>query len=133
MRNRRELFVSMIAVICGAALVICAVCGTLDSFWAGIGGGIASVRLWQLLRLWRSRRDPEYRERMRIASSDERNRYIASKAWGAAAQLQMLLAFLAMFVFQLRGEKALMMLSAGSICVVSFAYAVLYLIYNRRM
>ena len=130
--NTKRMIASIVEIILGFALWICGVIGLIDSFWAGMGGGLIGVGIVFLVRSIRYKRDPEYKEEYDIEMNDERNKFIRLKAWSWAGYLYMMLAAAATFAFKIAGREDLMMFSSGSMCVILVLYWICYMVLKNK-
>ena len=84
--NRRNL-VCIVWIVLGAVLFGCGIAEVVDEFWCGVGGGFLGVGIFRIVRIVRYRKDETYREAVDTAKTDERNRFLANKAWAWAGYL----------------------------------------------
>ena len=130
--NTKRFIASIVEIILGFALWICGVIGLIDSFWAGMGGGLMGVGIIFLIRSIRYKRDPEYKEEYDIEMNDERNKFIRLKAWSWAGYLYMMLAAAGSIAFKLMGREDLMFFCSGSVCLVLVLYVISYVIVKNK-
>jgi len=128
----RKAVSSVILLVLGLVLIGCAAAGILDEFWSGMGVGLAAVSALWLIRVVRYRKNSEYREAVDTEMQDERNRYIANKAWAWAGYLFVIVAAVATIVLKLMGEEKLMMLSASAICLMVLLYWGSWLVLRKK-
>jgi len=74
----------------------------------------------------------QYREKVDVESNDERNRYLAGKAWGWAGYLFVLICAIACIVFQILGEEILSLAASVGVCLIIVLYWVSYFILKRK-
>ena len=69
--------------------------GLADDYWCGMGGGLLGVGVFQVIRNVRYLNNPAYREKVNTTNNDERNKFLANKAWAWAGYLYVLTAAIA--------------------------------------
>lgn len=131
-RNARRLTANIIEIAAGAVLLILGCLGIVEEFWTGMGTALLIVGGLLLIRQIRYRTNAEYKEKQDIEMSDERNRYIAMKAWSWAGYLFVLLAAVGTIVMKIMGQETIMMVLSGSVCAVLIFYWVSYMILKRK-
>ena len=122
MGKNYRFFLSFFWIVLGAALAVCGGTGLIEDFWSSMGVALVVVGLLQVIRNIRYRTNTEYREKFDTASKDERNRFIANKAWAWAGYLFVMVAAVGSIVFKLMGREDLMMLASGSVCLIMLLY-----------
>ena len=123
---------SLFWVLLGAVLAICAIAGVVDIYWNSVGMALLGVGGMQLWRQRRYRRDEAYREKVDTETQDERNRFIANKAWAWAGYLFVLTGGVGAIVFKLMGREDLMMMASGCVCLMICFYWVSFLLLRRK-
>ena len=119
-------------VAIGATLGICGELGKIDQFWNGLGAALVVVGVLRLIRLIRYNTNTEYKEKTDTAVNDERNRFIANKAWAWVGYLYIMIAAVATIVFKLLNQEILMYFCSGSVCVILILYWIIYLILSKK-
>ena len=132
MGKNYRFFLSFVWIALGAALAVCGGTGRLDEFWSGMGFALVIVGILQVLRNIRYRTSKEYREKFDTASKDERNRFIAGKAWAWAGYLFVITGGVGTIVFKLLGREDLMMMASAGVCLMICFYWISYLVLNRK-
>ena len=125
--TKKNIAMSIFWVVVGICLFILAVIDVIDSFWAGMGGGFLGVGIGQLIRLRRYKNDPEYQEKVDISNSDERNKFLASKAWAAAGNMFIILSGIAVIVLRILGYDQYSLWAAYNVCALLVLYLLCYL------
>ena len=129
MKNRQHsLPFALFWVVVGAILLLCG----LDSYWAGMGGGFLGVGILQLIRALRYKSNPEYRTKSDRANNDERNKFLAAKAWSWTGYLLVLIAAAGSILFKLAGREDLMELCAFAVCLILILYWLTFLVLSRK-
>ena len=91
-----------------------------------------AVGALQVIRQIRYRTNEEYREKFDTESKDERNRFIANKAWAWAGYWFVLIAAVGSIVFKLLGREDLMMLCSGGVCLMILLYWGSYMVLKKK-
>lgn len=130
--NKKNRFVSLLWVLLGAVLTVCAAAGVLDSYWYSFGMALLVVGGLQLWRQRRYRKNEAYREKVDTETGDERNRFIANKAWAWAGYGFVLIAAVASIAFKIAGREDLMMFCSFSVCLIVLLYCGSYMILKRK-
>ena len=130
--NKKNRFVSLLWVLLGVVLTVCAAAGVLDSYWYSFGMALLVVGGLQLWRQRRYRKNEAYREKVDTETGDERNRFIANKAWAWAGYGFVMIAAVASIIFKLLGREDLMMFCSFSVCLIVLLYWGSYMILKRK-
>ena len=130
--NNRRFISNIIELVIGSALIIFGSINVIDSFWTGMGAALIIVSILQLIRQIRYKTDKKYKEDVDVASKDERNRFISTKAWSWAGYIFVIICAVATIVLKIAGQEELMMLTSGSICVLLILYWISYWILRRK-
>ena len=130
--NRKNRCVSLLWVLLGAVLMVCAAAGALDIYWYSFGISLLVVGGLQLLRQRRYRKNEAYREKVDTESGDERNRFLANKAWAWADYAFVMIAAVASIAFKVAGREDLMMFCSGSVCLMVLLYWGSYMLLKRK-
>ena len=125
-------FLSFFWIVLGAVLFGCHASGLIEEYWSGMGIAFIVVGILQVIRNIRYRTNTEYREKFDTASKDERNRFIANKAWAWAGYLFVMVAAVGSIVFKLMGREDLMMMASGCVCLMICFYWVSFLLLRRK-
>ena len=132
MKSNRRMILSIFWVVLGSALIGSNMAGLLDDYWGGLGGGLLGVGVFQIIRNVRYLRDPAYREKVDTTNQDERNRFLANKAWAWAGSLYVLTAAIATIVFQIIGKTELATISGFGVCLIVFFYWISYTVLQKK-
>lgn len=130
--NKRRMLTSVVWIALGAVLFGCGIAGIVDEFWSGMGGGLLGVGIFQMIRMIRYQRNETYKEAVDTAMSDERNRFIANKAWAWAGYWYVLIGAVGTLVFRLVGMEELSVFSGFSICLILVLYWFSYLWLRKK-
>ena len=132
MREKVRFAFSIFWVLMGVLLVILGAAEIIDNFWSGMGGGLMAVGIIQTVRHIRYRKDAEYREKTDTEVTDERNKFIAGKAWAWAGYLFILVEGILVVVFKLLGREELMQFASWNVCGVLLIYWVCWLVLRKK-
>ena len=132
MNTKKRIYLSLLWILLGAALFLCSAFGSLDSYWSGMGGGLLGVGIMQLIRFSRYESNEEYRTKADRANKDERNKFIANKAWAWAGYLFVLISAVGSILLKLAGREDLMMMASGSVCLIILLYWASYLYLQKK-
>jgi len=122
MKYSRRIFIGVFWVALGAVLTICSSAGLIDLFWQSFGVSLIVVGGLQVVRYVRYRTNEEYREKVDTQNNDERNKFIANKAWAWTGYLFIMIAAMGVIVFQIMGREDLSLLASGSVCLMILLY-----------
>ena len=132
MKYDRRMYLSLFWILVGIALFVCGAMGWIDSYWSGMGGGFLGVGIVQLARHIRYRKNEEYREKVDVANGDERNRYIAGKAWAWAGYLFVLVSGVATIALKVMGLDQWSLAASYALCLLLVLYWGSYLVLKRK-
>ena len=132
MGKNYRFFLSFFWIVLGAVLFVCHASGLIEEYWSGMGIAFIVVGILQVIRNIRYRTNEDYREKFDTASKDERNRYIANKAWAWAGYLFVMIAAVGSIVFKLMGREDLMMLASGSVSLIILLYWGSWMVLKRK-
>ena len=123
---------SIFWIVLGIVLCACHASGLIEEYWSSMGFAFIVVGILQVIRQIRYRTSREYQEKVDIEVQDERNKFIANKAWAWAGYLFVLIAASATIVFKLIDREDLMMLASGSVCLIIVLYWISYLWLKKK-
>jgi len=132
MRRKVKFVASIAEILLGIALILAETFTAMDSFWSGMGTALLFVGILQLIRHIRYKTNKTYQENVDIAVNDERNKYIAMKAWSWAGYLFVLICAVAAIVLKVLGYEELVFFASGSCCLVMILYWVCYLVLKKK-
>ena len=132
MKSDRRMVLSIFWVLLGAALFICSALGMVDSYWSGMGGGLLGVGIVQLIRHIRYRKNEDYREKVDVANSDERNRFLTGKAWAWAGYLFVLISGVATIALKVLGQDMWSLACSYALCLLLVLYWGAYFVLKRK-
>ena len=133
MKNGKRIYLSIFWAVLGTALIICGTTGIIkNDIWTDIGWGWLACGALQLIRHMRYKNNAAYREKYDTETSDERNRYIAAKAWGIAGYCFVLTAGISALFFAAIGQKSLAQLACGGVCLIITIYWISYFYLRKK-
>ena len=132
MKYDRRMYLSLFWLLLGAVLVVCSMTEVIDSYWSGMGGGFAGVGIAQLIRHIRYRKNEEYREKVDVETNDERNRFLAGKAWAWAGYLFVLVSGVATIALKVLGQDQWSLAASCALCLLLVLYWGSYLVLKRK-
>lgn len=132
MKNNKRLIASIVWIVLGIIVSVCSWFDIVDSYWTGMGSALLIVGTIQLIRQLRYKKDADYREKVDTNNRDERNRFIATKAWSWAGYLFVIIAAIASIAFRALGNRELSLLASTSVCVIITLYWICYLILQKK-
>lgn len=130
--SKKNITLAIFWVVVGTSLFILAVTDVIDSYWAGMGGGFLGVGIGQLIRMSRYKNDPEYQEKVDIGNSDERNKFLVSKAWAAAGNMFIIFSGIAVIVLRILGYEQQSLWAAWNVCALLVLYLLSYLWASKK-
>ena len=132
MKYDRRMYLSLFWLLLGAVLVVCSMTEVIDSYWSGMGGGFAGVGIAQLIRHIRYRKNEEYREKVDVETNDERNRFLAGKAWAWAGYLFVLVSGVATIALKVLGQDQWSLAASCALCLLLVLYWIAYFVLKRK-
>ena len=131
--NRKKMAVSIIWIIVGIILSVLEFTGVSDNpIYSGMGGGLLGVGIMQVVRNVKYNSNPEYKEKVDIQYSDERNRYIRMKAWSWAGYLFILGAAMVSIVLFAANLTQYGQIVSYCMCAVLVLYWISYMVLQRK-
>lgn len=131
--NKKKLLVSMLWVIVGISLIILELIGVIDNpIYSGMGGGWLAVGAMQIYRNLRYHSNDEYKEKIDIEYSDERNRYIRMKAWSWAGYLFIIGAAIICIALFVIGQTIYGQIISYCMCAVLALYWIAYIVLQKK-
>lgn len=131
MKNRGFLL-SFFWVLLGVVLVGCRAAGLVEEYWGSMGVAFVVIGGLQIFRSIRYLRSAEYRDKVDMATKDERNRFLANKAWAWAGYLYVMIAAVASIVLKILGHDLLCQAAAFSVCGIMVLYWISYLVLQKK-
>lgn len=132
LQYKRRFLLTAVWMVIGTVLVVLGILEVIDSFWSGMGGGLVGVSIVQMVRFYRYHSDAQYREDVDVQNNDERNRFLAGKAWAWAGYLFVMINAVAMVVLKLMGYDDQSQWAAYSVCLIVLLYWLSYLFLKKK-
>ena len=130
MKNSRWI-ASVVEIALGLVLTVCGALGLVDTYWSGMGGGLLGVGIIQLVRYLRYYSNETYKSKVDVEVNDERNKFIALRAWAWAGFWYVMAGAVGSIAFQVLGKPELATMAGGSVCLL-MAFCWISRIYLRR-
>lgn len=132
MKYERRIIFSILWVTIGTILIACHCIGLIEEYWFSMGIALLVVGLLQVIRFQKYKKNEEYREKVDTANADERNKFIANKAWAWAGYLYVIGASVLTIVFKIIGREELMMATSMSVCFIVLMYWLSYMYLQKK-
>ena len=132
MKHIKPISLSIFWVVLGAVLVVCHLTKLIEDYWFSMGIAFIIVGILQIIRHIRYKTDSEYRENRDVATHDERNKFIANKAWAWAGYFYVIIAAVGSIVCKVLGREDLMMFCSYSVCFIMVLYWLSWLWLRRK-
>ena len=132
MGKNYRFFLSFFWIVLGIVLFACHASGLIEEYWSGMGIAFIVVGILQVIRQIRYRTNKDYQEKFDTNANDERNKFIANKAWAWAGYFYVLVAAVGSIVCKLLGREDLMMFCAGSVCFIILVYWLCWLYLKKK-
>ena len=132
MKRERKIFIYIIYIILGITLWGLGTAEVVDAFWSGMGAGLLFISILRMIQLYRFHKDEEYREKIEIETSDERNRFIRNKAWAWAGYLFILVVGVCVIVLKVMGQDMLSLAASYAVCLMLILYWGSYMVLRRK-
>jgi len=132
MKTERRALVSIVWIVLGIGLMVACGVTEMDEYWSGMGAAFIFVGVLQLLRWGKYNHNEEYREKVNVEAKDERNRFIAAKAWAWAGYLVVIIAAVASIALRIAGQEMLSIAAGYAVCLIIVLYWVSYFILKKK-
>lgn len=129
--KQRRWIASVVEIALGLVLTVCGALGLVDTYWSGMGGGLLGVGVIQLVRYLRYYSNETYKSKVDVEVNDERNKFIALRAWAWAGFWYVMAGAVGSIAFQVLGKPELATMAGGSVCLL-MAFCWISRIYLRR-
>lgn len=131
MKNKLVWYIALLII--GAVLYVSAeYLQVIESFWGGMGIGFLFISIIRLGQIGRYRKDPQYAKQLKVKHSDERNRYIASKARAHTFYYSIILAGVSIIVLYVVGLPEIAQIVSFVLCGQLIMYYGMYLFLRTR-
>ena len=131
MINRR-LVLGIVYIIIGILLSALSFVGIVDEWWQSFGVAIFIVGIVDIIRYMKYRSNTEYKEKVDLSSSDERNRFLSMKAWSWAGYVFVIISGIGVIGFQIAGLRVWSIACSYCVCLIMILYWISYTILKRK-
>ena len=131
MINRR-LALGVVYIIVGVLLSVLSFVSIVDVWWQSFGVAIFIVGIVDIIRYIKYRRNVEYKEKVDLSSSDERNRFLSMKAWSWAGYMFVIISGIGVIGFQIAGLRVWSIACSYCVCLIMILYWISYAILKRK-
>lgn len=133
MYNNKRLALSIFWIVLGVVLLGLSVAEVIDStYYGGMGGGFIAVGILQVMRNLKYRRNPEYREKIDVEVSDERNKYLRMQSWSWAGYIMVIGLAISSVIAMILGQEQVQLTLMYSMCALLMVYTISYYILSRK-
>lgn len=132
MKQYKSILVNIIWLIIGGILIGLSVFEKVDSFWSGMGSSLFVIGFINLLRLYRINRNEDYREKLEVELSDERNRFIRNKAWAWTGYIFTILSAILSIFFKIIHQDNLSIYAGFTVLLMIIIFWLSYLFLKRK-
>ena len=131
MINRR-LALGIVYIIVGVLLSVLSFVSIVDEWWQSFGVAIFIVGIVDIIRYIKYRHNVEYKEKVDLSSSDERNRFLSMKAWSWAGYMFVIISGIGVIGFQIAGLTVWSIACSYCVCLIMILYWISYTILKRK-
>ncbi len=131
MKNKR-LVIGIVYITIGLLLSILSLTLVIDDWWQSFGVAIFIVGIVDIIRRIKYLSNVEYREKVDLSSSDERNRFLSMKAWSWAGYLFVIISGIGVIGFQIAGLRVWSIACSYCVCLIMILYWISYTILKRK-
>ena len=132
MKNKLRVRFAIVYIILGAILLGLQFTGIVDDFWGGMGTAFMFLGVLFLYRSIKYKTNESYRENVDTQVNDERNRFIAMKAWSWAGYLFVLVSAVTSIVFRVMGMNDMSFFASMCVCAILLLYWISYIVLRRK-
>ena len=133
MYNNKRLALSIFWVVLGLVLFVLAEAEILDSsYFSGMGVAMAVVGTLQVIRNLRYRKDAEYKEKIDIEVTDERNRFLRLQSWAWTGYIVVMVEAAGSIAAHVLGQEIVGQVLSYSVCLIICVYWISWFILSRK-
>lgn len=132
MKHNRRILAYILFILFGVAMWMLGLRGIVDEFWSGMGTALLLIGILRLIRMYRFQKDETYREQVEIATTDERNQFIRSRAWAWTGYLFILITGSSVLILKLMGQDLLSQAASWAVCLMLLLYWSTYHILKKK-
>ncbi len=131
--NNRRLILSIFWVVLGLVLFVLSVAEILDpTYFSAMGVALAVVGTLQVIRHLRYRKDKEYKEKIDIEVTDERNRFLRLQSWAWTGYIVVLIEAAGSIAAAVLGQEIVRQVLSYSVCLIVCVYWITWLVLSRK-
>ena len=97
-----------------------------------MGAALVVVGVLRIIRTVRLHQDESYRQKVETEASDERNRFIRSKAWAWTGYLYILTAAILSIVLRVVGQELLSLAASASVALMVLLYWIAFVLLRKK-
>lgn len=132
MKATKRMVASILEIAVGIVLSVLGFKGVVDSYWSGMGTALITMGVIFLFRTFRYKTDAEYKEKVDVEVSDERNKSLRMMAWSWSGYFFVIIAAVASIVLKILGMDMYSLAAGLSVCLLITLYWVFYLVLRRK-
>lgn len=132
MKTTRRMIVYLLEIAVGIGLIVAQQFCGIDEYWSGLGTGLVFVAVLMLIKQVRCQKNESYREAVDVEISDERNRFIRTKAWAWAGYGFIIISAFASILLKVLGHEEFSLVTSYSVCTIMVLYWVSYFILKKK-
>ena len=131
--NNRRLILSIFWVVLGLVLFVLSVAEILDpTYFSAMGAALAVVGTLQIIRNLRYRKDKDYKEKIDIEVTDERNRFIRLQSWAWTGYIVVFIEAAGSIVAAVLGQEIVRQVLSFSVCLIVCVYWISWFVLSRK-
>lgn len=132
MNTKKGIILNIFWILLGVILITVSEIGMINDMYVGMGGGFIGVGLYQLFRVFRYNKNEDYKEKIDIEISDERNQYIRLKSWSWTGYITVLVLGIVTIVCMILSLEIYMQIAAMTECFILIVYYISYMIIKKK-
>ena len=133
MYNNKRLALSVFWVVLGLVLFVLSLTEKLDSsYFSGMGVALTVVGTLQIIRNLRYRKDTEFKEKIDIEVTDERNRFLRLQSWAWTGYIIVFVEAAGSIAAAVLGQEIVRLVLSYSVCLILCVYWITWLILSRK-
>lgn len=131
--NNRRLILSIFWVVLGLVLFVLSVAEILDpTYFSAMGAALAVVGTLQVIRHLRYRKDKEYKEKIDIEVTDERNRFLRLQSWAWTGYIVVFIEAAGSIAAAVLGQETVRQVLSFSVCLIVCVYWISWFVLSRK-
>ena len=130
--NNRRFIANLIEAIIGIILIVCGHIGLIDEYWSGMGTALIFISLLMFVRQLRYKTNSDYKEKVDIEVTDERNKYLRRMAWSWSGYLFLLIAAFGSIIFKVCNMDTYSIVCGLAVCLLISLYWISYVILRKK-